>query len=153
MEPAQFQKAFDHSLKLLAIQKRTVRQLYHKLVEKGFDPQIVDGVLKSLQEKQLLNDEEFARNFVSERLQRVPSGRLKLAGELARKGIGKEIIQRATAVLDADREFEMALKLAQAKAGFFRNLDAQRRRKKIYDFLVRRGFRFEICRNAVHQLK
>ncbi len=152
MEPSEFQKAFNHSLKLLAIQKRTVRQLYHKLAEKGFEPQIIQSVLQNLCEKNFLNDEEFARVYLADRLQRSPSGKLKIEKDLKRKGLNRDIIQKTLAGLDAAYEFQTALKLAQNKAEFCRDLDSLRRKKKVYDFLVRKGFRFDVCSDVIKQI-
>lgn len=153
MEDSPFQKAFDYSLKLLAIQKRTVRQLGHKLVEKKFEPTVVQKVLSSLLEKRLLNDEEFAQTYVANQLAQHPYGRLRVARTLKSKGLSEEVVHKAVSEMDSNYEYNAALELAQGKSETLRGIDLGRRRKKIYDFLVRKGFRFDICRDVVSHIR
>ncbi len=153
MELSDYQKAFNHSLKLLAISKRTVRQLYHKLVEKGFNSQAIQEAIESLQEKKLIDDEEFAKSYVSEKLATRPTGRVQLEQVLKRKGIASDLVRKVVGEIDENYEFNAALKLAQDKAEFLRNLDSIHRKKKVYDFLKRKGFRFSVCRDVIKQIK
>ncbi len=149
----EFDRAFDHALKLLGIRKRSVRQLYHKLSEKGFDGQAVSEVLSRLQQSKLLDDEEFARGYVSEKTTAHPAGKLKMLRDLKRKGVSHEVAGRAVSELDENYEFNMAFKLGQSKAELLRNLDVRKRRKKVYDYLLRKGFHFEVCREVIRGIR
>lgn len=149
----EFDQAFEHALKLLGIRKRSVRQLYHKLSEKGFDRQAVNDVLSRLLENKLLDDEEFARGFVSEKTVSQPAGKLKMLRDLKRKGVSQEVAARAVSELDENYEFNMAFKLAQSKAEFLRNVDSRKRKKKVYDYLMHKGFHYEVCREVIRGIR
>lgn len=147
------ERAFEYALKLLGIRKRSVRQLYHKLSDKGFDQQSVSEVLARLQQSKLLDDEEFARGYVSEKATSHPSGKLKMLRDLRRKGVSQEIAGKAISELDENYEFNMAFKLGQGKADFLRNMDLPKKRKKVYDYLMRKGFHSGVCREVAHAIK
>ena len=149
----EYDRAFEHALKLLGIRKRTVRQLYHKLSEKGFDSQAVSEVLSRLQQTKLLDDEEFARGYVSEKSAVHPAGKLKMLRDLKRKGVSQEAAGKAVSELDENYEFNMAFKLGQGKAELLRSMDVRKRKKKVYDYLMRKGFHFEVCRDVIRGIR
>lgn len=152
MEKSEFEQAYQYSLRLLTICRRSSRQLRRKLEERGYSPPVVERVVKSLTEQEVLNDEDYARTFLSEELLKRPSGKLKLKYELKRRGIPDTLMQKLLAELGVDYERESAVKIARERAEGLKDLDRMRRRKKIYDFLVRRGFDFQTCHNAVEAL-
>lgn len=151
--PPDYDRAFEHALKLLGIRKRTVRQLSHKLSEKGFDPIAVSEVLSRLQENKLLDDEEFARAYVSEKTAIHPAGKLKMLRDLKRKGVSQEAAGRAVSELDENYEFNMAFKLGQGKAQLLSHLDPRKRKKKVYDYLMRKGFHSEVCLEVIKGIR
>jgi regulatory protein len=152
MELSQFQKAFNFSLKLLAIRKRTIRQLRRKLEDKRFDPFSIQEVLRTLQDRHFLNDEDYARSYVEDKQSRNPTGKLRMVQDLRRKGIDTTTIRKILGQMNSEDEINLALKLARDKAGSLTRLQGLIRRKKVYDFLIRKGFPFEVCRNAVNHI-
>jgi regulatory protein len=148
MSSSRFEEAYQYALKLLAIHKRTARQLARKLADKGFDRKTAQGVLTNLEGSKLLDDEEFALTFVSDRMAARPQGRFKLRYELERKGVPREILSRALATVDENYELAAAKKLALEKARLLSGMEPLRRQKKVYDFLRRRGFQLSACRAA-----
>jgi regulatory protein len=152
MEDTPYQRAFDHALKLLAIRKRSVRQLEHRLAGKAFDPAVIREVVSKLKQLRLLDDTDFAREYVSTKIGRGGAGRLKLRAALRKKGVPDTIVKEAVAEVDPADEFEAALTLAQHKALTLAGIDRLSRRKKIYDFLARKGYPFEVCREIIRKI-
>ncbi|MBI4549346.1 MAG: regulatory protein RecX [Candidatus Omnitrophica bacterium] len=153
MEDSPYQKAFDHALKLLAIRKRTVRQLEHRLEEKSFDSSVIREVVARLKENKLLDDSDFAREFVTEKMSRGSAGRLKLTAALRQKGISESIVKKTVAELDPEAEYQAALNLALHKAESLGGMERVRKQKKIYDYLARKGYRFSLCRDIVRKIQ
>ena len=83
-------KALEYAARLLAPRAMSERALRDKLESKGFAAEDIDDAVKRLTEMGGLNDREFAgmvaRHYVNRGF-----GRQKVAQELRRRGIGKEI--------------------------------------------------------------
>jgi len=88
------------------------------------------------------------------RLQNKPIGRYKLNQELRIKGIKQEIIQK---VIDKTYneidELTLARNLIKEKIVSSKIKNIRINPKKIYNFLLRRGFSGEVSKNIYHELK
>jgi regulatory protein len=87
------------------------------------------------------------------RLQNKPIGRYKLNQELRLKGIKQEIIQK---VIDKTyheiNELTLARNLIKEKIVSSEIKNIRIDPKKLYNFLLRRGFSVEVSRNIYHEL-
>ncbi|MCR5045424.1 MAG: recombination regulator RecX [Treponema sp.] len=118
--------------------------LQRKLVQKGFDKNVVEGVLDALEEKNFLSDERFARAWLNSRRIGKAEGRTRLLAELAARGISKEISTKA--VDDFFEEFseeeicQKAAKkfLAQGKSG-----------EKLMAAMARAGFSWKMSSSVI----
>jgi len=55
--------------------------------------------------------------------------------------------------LAPEEETDRARELARAKWERFAKLDGPKRKRRVYDFLLRRGFDFQTVRDVVEQLE
>jgi regulatory protein len=78
-----------------------------------------------------------------------PRGARALRQELWQKGIERPAVEAALANLD---EAEQAMEAARPRALRLTGLEAVEFRKKLGDFLLRRGFGYEVVRDTVSQL-
>lgn len=141
------------SLRLLAATPKSRSILEEKLRQRGFAPQAVKNVLDRLETQGLLNDRSFAESVFQSYLYAKPSGRKRIAFELERKGVPTDLIQEMIGRYTAEEECSRARELAIQKKNKLKNLDPRKRRKRIYDFLVRRGFDFSICREITNEIE
>jgi len=153
MSPEETRAALDYALKLLAIRKRTSRQLELRLIEKGFDEEIISRLIRNLEERKLLDDADFAKSFVQEKRNLRPMGKRRLEYELKTKGIPKPVAESALSDISEEAERAAAGDLAAARAAALGNLTREKKRKKIYDYLVRRGFTFDSAREAIERIQ
>jgi regulatory protein len=135
----------------LARRIRSEREIRDKLRKKKFPLDIIDQVVARLYEMKLLNDSEFAGALVRDRLKRAPIGKAALKTKLFQKGVAKETIETALNEVDL-RADELCLKAAEKKLkSLQREPDAQKRKQKLSQFLMRRGFDWETVNNAVRK--
>jgi len=120
---------------------------------KGFPINIISDIILWLENKEYINDELFATNWSQFRLKNKPMGRYRLNQELKIKGIDQEIIHKILDKTYNDVD-ELTLarniidqKIASSKLKKF-SLDP----KKIYNFLLRRGFSREISKKIYDEL-
>jgi regulatory protein len=141
-------KCLDKAYRFLSYRPRSEKEMRDKLLEK-FEPEVVDKAIRKLKEYKFIDDNEFARMWVS---QRGTSRSARALGfELKRKGLSKEAIEKAVGTMDKDTEFENALALVKTKPkyqGLTRN-DAY---QKIGGFLARRGYNYEIIKKVIDEL-
>ncbi len=149
----QEKQAWIVSLRLLAAAPKSVKTLRDKLMEKGFPEELVEKTLKGLETKGFLSDRAFAQNIVTRFTQGQPSGSRRISFELKRKGVTAKVREEVLEGLNPEEETERARELAQAKWERFAKLDPQKRKRRVYDFLLRRGFDFQLVRDVVEQLE
>jgi regulatory protein len=143
------QQARDAALRLLAYRPRSEAELRTRLARRGLPLAAVEQAMEHLREQGLLDDDAFARYWVEARQQSSPRGRRLLRRELLAKGIAAETASQAVAAV-ADED--VARRAAVKKAHGLRNLDYPTFRRRLGQFLLRRGFPYETARVLVDEL-
>jgi regulatory protein len=105
--------------------------------------------VERLKRSGLLDDQQFAETWVDNRSEFRPRSRRALAFELKQKGVPEETIDAAVEGLD---EEQMAYLAAQKKANKYYSLEWPEFKQKMYAFLARRGFSYEISAPVVSRL-
>lgn len=114
---------------------------------------LINKVIERLKKKGLINDEEFAKAWVDARRRSRKKGKFALKQELFQKGIAKEIIEEAISDQSSDvREEQVAEAAINKKLKSWTLLPYLEKKKKAYDFLMRRGFEYEIVKVVVEKL-
>lgn len=111
---------------------------------------IIDAAIKLLKKKRLINDEEFARSWVESR--RKKRGPRVLKQELFQKGINREIIEEIISRYSKDSGQAVAEALLEKKMRIWKNLPKLELKKKVYEFLIRRGFEYDLVKEIIENL-
>ncbi len=98
----------------------------------------------------LLNDERFAKMFVSSRTQGRPVGKNKIRQDLAQKGISKGLIDEALSSVDTASEKDSALGLAQKKLALMKGVPQMKQKMRLLGHLRRRGYSGEAVSFALN---
>ena len=150
------QKALDSALGLLEVRARARREIETRLTQKGIEENIIAVVLEKLTRLGLLDDAQFAAQWVEAKT-RVggsrPIGRRRLSSELYAKGVAKEQIADAVEVVTNADELALARAAASKKVrGVPPDRDAlQKERQKMMGFLQRRGFGWEVVKQVTRE--
>lgn len=108
-------------------------------------------MLSDAESRDLIDDEKFAKLWVSDRLARKPKGKRALRAELRAKGVADEIITRALAEADLD-ERTLLRELAQERWRRLGKEDLQSRYRKTAAFLSRRGFSMSDVQEVLEEM-
>ena len=147
------QKALNNAYSLLRQRPRSVHEMRARLKLKGYDGDIIDDVVTGLKKEGELDDAKFAKLWVDARISFNPMGELVLRQELKAKGVNETIIDATLAeALKTYDEYDVALKMAGEQFGRFAKLDKRKAMKRMYDFLVRRGFKFDVVERVIEEI-
>ena len=133
-------------LRLLAARARTRAELEGRLAKRGYADDISAEVLDRLAQVGLVDDEDFAEQWVHSRRISAGKGNRALAAELRAKGIDNEVITAALAGIDAGAERMRAEqlvrdKLRREKLGDPLDRDAENKvTRRLVGLLARRGY-------------
>jgi regulatory protein len=144
-----YQKCLDAAFRLLAVRPRSQDELRQRLKRRGFENSYVEKAIAGLKEKGLVDDSAFASYWKENRRSFRPRSRRLTALELKRKGVDSAIIDAAISELD-DGESAYRAALGRARRLALSDFDVFRRR--LGDYLVRRGFDYETIQQTVSRL-
>ena len=122
---------------------RTRAELEGQLAKRGYPDDVSTQVLDRLTAVGLIDDEDFAEQWVRSRQVNAGKGRRALAAELRTKGVDKEIIEDALAGIDADTERVRAEQLVADRLRRERFDDEASEAKvmrRLVGMLARRGY-------------
>lgn len=115
---------------------------------------VIDLLIEGLRQKGLINDLEFAKAWVQSRRRSKQKGKNALRYELYQKGIGKEIMeevlgQELSGENEELSEEKLAVKALEKKLKSWKNLDKNKLKQKSLEFLMRKGFDYEIVKTVL----
>lgn len=145
----EFLKFYDRALRFLSYRPRSEKELQDWFKKKKVGSETQKLIEKKLHHFGYLNDREFTRWWVEQRITFRPLGRRRLVLELRQKGIRKEIIDEELGKLEDEKLNRLAQELAKKKIKTLKNLPYLEAREKLSAFLARRGFSWEIIKEVV----
>ena len=148
---------WDAALRLLGTRARSRAEMRERLLSREFSADDVDHTLRRLDESGLLDDTEFADEWVRSRHTHSGRGRLALKRELRTKGIDDEVAAQALAQIDPADERANAVQLAEKKLRVSaEDLEDREVRAKAYRRLAgalgRRGFPPDLIGSVVKEV-
>ena len=154
MEPDKIKaRARNNAYALLRARPRSEHELRERLKLKGYEAPVIDEIVEALRRLGDVDDEHFARLWVDSRMHMNPSGDVILKHELKLKGVSDAIIEAALEEKAKNYdEYEVALHMAKERFKRFKKLDRPKAMKRMYDFLLRRGFAYDTVRRIVENI-
>ena len=147
----QYRFALDRAVGYLAARARSKREIEQKLLQAGYRPCTVEMVIYKLQRENLLDDSDFARQWVESR-QHHKLGRSRIAQELRRKGVSQEDAEDAMSIIEDEDQLSGAVALAtKAAARIKPDEDIRKATNRIAAMLARRGYSWDITKEAIRQ--
>ena len=140
--------AYSRALFYLKFRPRSQMEIKQYLKEKKFSPDAIANVISRLEANGYINDHDFARLWVENRRRFRPKGAYALTGELREKGIDGQIIKNV--LIDFD-ETESAWAAVAPRVARLQKFEKIEFKKKLYNFLNRRGFAYSICKEICNQ--
>lgn len=135
------ERAYQQALLFLSYRARSEAEIRQNLRKHEIPEEVIEQTLERLRENRLADDDKFARAWVENRNTFRPRSLRALSVELRQKGLSDEAAQSALAGLD---EEALAYEAGLKKARRLQVLEWNEFRRKLSEFLARRGFPYSV---------
>lgn len=143
------EKGFQQALTYLSYRVRSEAEVRQNLRKHKIDDEVQKDIIDRLRANEMVDDVRFAQIWVENRSDLRPRSRRMLAYELRQRGVDQEIIEQTlVGVDDGKLAYQAALKHARK----LRKLEWDGFRKKMYGFLSRRGFNYQVSSEVVNRI-
>lgn len=144
-------KANDYAIRILSYRSRSQKEINDKMKQKGYDGEVINETIRWLKEYNLINDTDFAKEYTKAKAKKYGQSRIKM--ELARKGVGEDIISDIlNDELNYEKQYEAALEQAKKKIKAYKGEEKQAVYRKLGSYLQRRGFSYDIVSKILREL-
>ena len=148
----ELKKAKFYALKAINFRPRSVEELTERLKNRGFMDETIKQVISEFKGKGLLDDMKFSKLWVDDRMASKPKGPALLKRELKSKGVKRELIEKIIEDTKKDYdEYEVVKRLADARMEHLKGLNETTAKRRLFGFLKRRGFAFDIIMKVMEQ--
>ena len=135
-----------------AVMDRCQFQVINKLKSYGVSNALIDEILIELIQNKYVDEERFARSFSSGKFKIKRWGRKKIAFELSKLKVPKSCIELAMTEIDDADYMDTITHLTHKKYNLLNDKNTFIRKKKVVDYMLRKGFESDIVWSSVHKL-
>jgi len=139
--------AFEKASSYLASREHSKKELFDKLLKKGYQKEVITAAIEKLEEYHYVDDELFAEQFVT---QNTKYSKMVLEGKLRQKGVSNEIIKQVLGDGDDETEFELCKKQARKYIGS-KDMTKEGAKDKLIASLLRKGFKINTIKQAIKE--
>lgn len=142
----------NSAIKIIERSYKTEKEMKDKLILKSYDEKSIERTLKFLREYNLINDENYTRMFVKDKVN--SEGKRKIKYTLIKKGIDSNVVEHELSKILSENLKEIALELALKKYNVLkkRETDKYKLSQKLYRFLVTKGYDFDLISEVVKEV-
>ena len=133
-------------------QERCHQDVQQKLIGMQMIPEAIDQIMVHLLEHNFLNEERFAKTYVSGKFRIKKWGRRRLTLELKKKDISKFNINQALTEIDEVEYIETFNALAEKRLHSIKETNKLKKKKKLADYLLYRGWESHLVYEKVNEL-
>ncbi|MBI5619346.1 regulatory protein RecX [Candidatus Gottesmanbacteria bacterium] len=167
MDTTVYEKLVNAGIRFISYRPRSEKEIRDFLKKKlnrwkVFGGTVADKVIARLTELDYVDDAKFAAWWVEQRQTFRPKGIRLIKQELRAKGIGMDIAEELMQDLSSQssdgrsqidyREKELASNAVRKKLDLWQKLPSLVKKKRIYDFLSRRGFAADTIGSIIDEL-
>ncbi|WP_443217560.1 regulatory protein RecX [Sediminicola sp. 1XM1-17] len=135
-----------------AYQERCHKEVVQKLRDMRMIPDAIDQIVVHLIDHNFLNEERFAMSYARGKFHIKKWGRNRITQELKLREISKYNIKKALTQLDTPAYLDTLDALAKKRLGAIRETNIQKRRKKLADYLLYRGWESHLVYDKITEL-
>lgn len=156
----QFQRIDTYTLKeatkklegYCAYQERCHKEVIQKLRDMNMIPEAIDEIVTKLIQENYLNEERFAQSYARGKFNIKKWGKRRITNELNFRSISKYNIKTALKEIEDDQYLITLDVLSLKRLDAIKETNIQKRRKKLADYLLYRGWESHLVYGKVKEL-
>ncbi len=135
-----------------AYQERCHKEVVQKLRDMRMIPDAIDQIVTLLIANNFLNEERFAKSFARGKFNIKKWGKNRIVNELKQRDISRFNIKTALEEIDEDAYLETLDALSKKRLSQISESNLQKRRKKLADYLLYRGWESHLVYQKIKEL-
>jgi regulatory protein len=135
-----------------AYQDRCHKEVEQKMWEFNLIPEAKEFILLSLMKDDFLNEERFSKSYARGKFRIKNWGKQRIVRELKFRDISAYNIKTALKEIDKDEYVDTIKKIASLKNNTIKEPNSFKKKKKLYDYLYRKGFESNLIQDAISKL-
>lgn len=145
--------AREYLFRILSRRDHSRKELQDKAYKKGYSGNFIEEILDEFEQKEYINDSKFALSYASDKFEFNNWGPYKIRTQLFKKGISKQVTEEVIQNVFGDEAIkESMVELIQKKKKRYLREPEEKRRKKVFDFLMRKGYDSEYILKYMDEL-
>lgn len=153
VEPLEPALVLEKTRHYCGYQERCIRDVEGKLKDWAVQREIIQSIIKQMQEEGFLDEKRFAKAFARGKFKVNKWGRQKIEFELKIRGIPKLMITKGIASIDETEYLRVLEDLILRKQKEFNRKKDLNIREKILNFVVGKGYEMELTLGLMKTLK
>lgn len=156
MDNPYYEKLINAAIRYVSFRPRSQKELTDFLNKKltrwkVSGAGLLTKVINRMEELGYADDEKFAAWWVDQRTAFKPKGNRLITMELKAKGLSESVIDVVLASRGSQSQLEAAKQAIVRKEALWAKLPPMERKKKLYDYLGRRGFSGDTIRKLIDE--
>lgn len=139
-------------MQFCAYRDRSQKEVEDKLKDMKMIPEAREQIIIKLMQEDFLNEERFARSFVRGKFRIKKWGRIRIKQELKFRDISAPIIRLGMTEIDEKEYVATLYEIAEKKLNLIKETDKLKRRKKLSDHLLQKGYEAGLVYETVDSL-
>ena len=133
-------------------QDRCHKEVEQKMREYNLIPEAKELILLSLMKDNFLNEERFAKSFARGKFRIKSWGKQRIVRELKFRDISAYNIKTALKEIEENEYLETIYRITENRNNVISESNIYKRKKKLIDFLMRKGFENELIFKTVNEV-
>lgn len=143
---------FDLAIKYLAKKMRSTKEVDDYLKKNEFDKETREDIIKLLNNDNYLNDLEYAKAFINDKINLSNDGPNKIKNKLIELGIDKEIVNDIILIFNDELQKEKINKISNKIINTNKTKSSNFLKNKIVEYLYRQGYDKDLIKNCIDDM-
>ena len=135
-----------------AYQERCHQEVHQKLMGMRMIPEAIDQIMAHLIQENYLNEERFAKSFARGKFRIKKWGKNRIVQELKQRHISQFNIKSALAEIGEQDYLDTLDELAKKRLSQIKESNIQKKKKKLADYLLYRGWESHLVYGKLQEL-
>ncbi|MBM3138133.1 MAG: hypothetical protein FJZ98_08095 [Chloroflexi bacterium] len=144
------ERAYQTALSYIGYKDRTKSEIIDRLEKDGYTSEIIQKTISELEDKEYINDQRFAQQWVEIRCETKPRSRYLISIELKRKGIEESVIEDALANIPGEEKLANEFGIQYMRK--LSHVDSEAFVLKMTGAMQRKGFSYSVTKEVVRNL-